>query len=84
MIRTKLWFIRGKVWKKDGGNEWAKFDLREVVLAVDTFAGAYDIAKEALLHNWSSQPHEVAIISIEPFRDATKREQIQIVYPEYE
>jgi hypothetical protein len=84
MIRTRLWIVKGKVWKKDDGNRWAKFDVREVVIAVDSFAGAYDLATEALLHNYSAHPHEAEPISIQPFVRVQDREQVEIVYPEYE
>lgn len=80
MRRTKLWLVKGKVWKKDGGNRWATFETREVVIAIDDFADAYHVAEEALLLNYStSVTHEAEATSIQPFVRADTREQVSVV-----
>ena len=82
MKSVKMWIVTGKVWKTEGGNRWVKYEKRTVLVTAESFADAYDVALEALMYNWSSQPCESEIVSLRPFSALGDGDHTKVIVPD--
>lgn len=62
-----LWAIHGRLSRSDQPKSTSGYDRRTVVIATPT-EQIPTVAQqhEALLHHWSSKPHDVEVISVRP------------------
>ena len=63
----KIWIVTGQLHREDGKGELARtasWDDRQVYVELPVFP-TEDQAKEALMHNWSSQPYRARVTAIQ-------------------
>jgi hypothetical protein len=64
-----VWLIVGdlrKIVESERPIPWSNGDQRSVLLESSTFPSE-ETAKEALLYNWSRNPHEARVLAIQTF-----------------